>query len=289
MFSDSYKQAPIAIYDSGIGGLAIARVIKAGLPEESIHYIGDTTNLPYGEKRATALRGYIAQVVNFCLHKGYKLLVMACNTATAAADGFLPSYLKTVGADMNIINVIDPVITYITENNRYNQIGLIGTTYTVTQGIYAERLRTTGITLTALATPLLVPMVEACFNGGKIDHLLLDCYLKQIGAIDALIPACTHYIFLEKALKSFFSRRYAKKIEVIDVAKLTALNVKAWLTAANLLNNTKKKRPDCFMATTLTPAFKNATKKLFGATPMEINLADATRSGDFKCMDASCK
>ena len=280
MYSDPHKHAPIAIYDSGIGGLAITRVIKALLPQETVHYIGDTKNLPYGEKTSIALYGYIAQVVHFCLSKGYKLLVIACNTATAAADDFLPSYLKTIGAEISIINIIDPVITYIHATNRYHQIGLIGTKYTVASGIYAARLRTTGITLTALATPLLVPMVEACFNGGKVDHHLLHHYLNQIANLDALIPACTHYLFLEKALKRFFRARYPKEIEVIDVARLTALAVKQFLTARNLLNNTANKLPDCFMATALTPAFKNASQKLFGQTPIEITLADYTQSVD---------
>lgn len=280
MFSDTHKHAPIAIYDSGIGGLTITRAIKALLPQESIHYIGDTKNLPYGEKTSIALCGYIAQVVNFCLNKRYKLLVIACNTATAAADHFLPYYLKTIGHEMGIINVIDPVITYIHAANRYHQIGLIGTRYTVAYGIYAARFRTTGITLTSLATPLLVPMVEECFNGSKVDHLLLHYYLNQIIApnLDALIPACTHYIFLEKALKNFLRRRYAKEIEVIDTARLTALAVKQFLTAHHLLNNTQKKLPDCFMATALTPSFKNASNTLFGQTPIAINLADYTTS-----------
>ncbi|WP_419241435.1 glutamate racemase [Cardinium endosymbiont of Nabis limbatus] len=277
MFSDSHKHAPIAIYDSGIGGLAITKVIKTLLPQESIHYIGDTKNLPYGEKTSIDLCGYITQVVSFCLSKGYKLLVIACNTATAAADGFLSAYLKQIGAEIGVINVIDPITTYIHSTNRYKQIALIGTKYTVESSIYATRLRKTDLTLTSLATPLLVPMVEACFNGSKIDHLLLGYYLNQIENLDALIPACTHYIFLKKALKNFLKARYAKEIEVIDAAKLTALAVKQFLTAHNLLNNTQKKLPDCFMGTTMTPSFTNATKKLFGQIPIAINLAAYTK------------
>ncbi|WP_243018673.1 MULTISPECIES: glutamate racemase [Candidatus Cardinium] len=280
MLSHTHDDAPIAIYDSGVGGLAIAQAIQALLPNESIHYIADTKNLPYGEKSSIALCGYIRQVVNFCLSKRYKLLVIACNTATAAADHFLPSYLKTIGQAIDTINVIDPVINYIHSANRYKYIGLIGTNYTVAHGIYPERFQTAGIKLSALATPLLVPMVEASFNSGKVDHLLLDHYLNQIIAphLDALIPACTHYIFLKKALKKILSTRYAKKIEVIDVAKLTALAVQQLLTARNLLNNTNQKPPDCFMATALTSAFKNASKKLFGQMPVAINLKGYTQS-----------
>ncbi len=280
MLSDTYKHLPIAIYDSGIGGLTITRVIKALLPQESIHYIGDTKHLPYGEKTSIALCGYIRDVVNFCLKKRYKLLVIACNTATAAGNDFLPSYLKMIGAEIGIINVIDPVINYIHTTNRYSQLGLIGTRYTVANGIYTERLRKIGIHLTALATPLLVPMVEASFNGSKVDHLLLDHYLDQIVSpnLDALIPACTHYLFLDQALKSFIKARYRNDIEVIDVANITGLAVKAFLTSGNLLNDTINRLPDCFMATELTPAFKNATKQLFGQAAIEINLSDSTES-----------
>lgn len=276
----NHKHRPIAVFDSGIGGLTIAKAIKALLPEESIHYIGDTKNLPYGEKTSMELCGYLAQVVNFCLAKGYKLLVLACNTATAAANHFLPYYLETIGEEMDIVNVIDPVIAYIDASNRYKEIGLIGTSYTVAYGIYAARCQATDIRLTSLATPLLVPMVEACFNGGKIDHLLLDYYLNQIIApnLDALIPACTHYIFLEKALKSFLKTRCLTYIEVIDAARLTALAVKQVLIARDLLNKTKQRLPDCFMATALTPAFKNASHKLFGQRPMAIKLTDYTQS-----------
>jgi glutamate racemase len=268
------RSAPIAIYDSGVGGLAITRTLKAFLPQERIHYIGDTKNLPYGQKTATALCGYIKQVVNFCLNKHYKLLVLACHTAAAAAVSFVPSYLKSIGRKIDMINVIDPVVTYITTASTYHHIGLIGTPYTVTHGSYTERLQAAGITLSALATPLLAPMVEAYFDHGKIDNILLHNYLDQLPCqnIDALVSACTHYIFLEKAFKSFFKDHYQRDIAIIDAAQLTALAVKAFLNAHNLLNHTAQKLPDCFMATALTPAFKNASKQLFGAIPIEIDL-----------------
>ncbi|MCT4697407.1 MAG: glutamate racemase [Candidatus Cardinium sp.] len=277
MHSHPNKHAPIAIYDSGVGGLAIASAIQSLLPQESIHYIGDTKNLPYGEKGSMALCGYVREVVDLCLRKGYKLLVMACNTATAAAAHCLPAYLKT--KEIAVINVIDPVISYLYRTNRYKKIGLIGTKYTVASGIYTERLRSTGITLTALATPLLVPMVNACFNGEKVDYRLVHYYLSQLKHLDAVIPACTHYLFLSKTLKSILRARDQKTVEVIDAAGLTALAAKQLLTKRNLLSHTTKKLPDCFMATALTTSFQNATQQLFGQTPIAINLTDDTESG----------
>lgn len=277
LLNHTRKTAPIAIYDSGVGGLAITKVIKEFLPQECIHYIGDTQNLPYGEKTETELSAYIKQVVNFSLNKQYKLLIIACNTAAAAADHFLPSYLKTIGKEINIINVIDPVVEYIIKTNKYSQIGLIGTTYTTLCEIYEKRFQAADIALYSLATPLLAPMVEACFFNKKIDSLLLNNYLSRFHSqtIQALIPACTHYIFLEKELKDFFKAHYQKEVVVVNTAQLTALAVKQFLTTHNLLNNLEQKLPDCFMATLLTPSFQNASKALFGQTPIEIDLKDA--------------
>lgn len=279
-----YQNAPIAIYDSGVGGLTIAKAIQTLLPEESIHYIGDTQNLPYGDKTLAELCGYVKQVVDFCLNKQYKLLVIACNTAAAAAEHFLSFYLKKIDAKINIINVIDPVIAHIKTTNLYKAVGVIATNYTVKDGIYEARLQAAGIKVSTLATPLLVPMVEDYFNGRQIDDLLLNHYLNQImcPALDSLIPACTHYLFLETALKNFLRKGSQKNIEVIDVAGLTGLAVKRLLTASNLLNDGDKITADCFMATSLTQPFKKATQQLFGAIPMPITLINYGKSLDYR-------
>jgi glutamate racemase len=266
--------APIAIYDSGVGGLTIAKAIKTLLPQESFHYIGDTKNLPYGDKSEAELRSYLLQVVHFCLSKQYKLLVLACNTATAVAERFLPAYLQQMGNPLQVLNVIDPVITHLLEQKGDVHVGLMGTQHTVRSGLYQARLCATSLTLSTLATPLLAPMVEAWFDGKRLFQSAINDCLKQLPfqSLQVLIPACTHYLFLEKAFRSFFIEQGNNKIQIMDVAQLTARAVKAFVLANNLLNTTQKKSSDCFMATQQTASFSRAVLHLFGAQVMLLDL-----------------
>ncbi|MBX9890018.1 MAG: glutamate racemase [Amoebophilaceae bacterium] len=268
------KVAPIAIYDSGVGGLVVAKAIQAVLPQELIHYIGDTEHLPYGEKTAHQLKDYCTRVVNFCLDKKYKLLVIACNTATAVLDSFACAYLTKLHQALGIVNVVDPLVNHIITRQPYRRIGLIGTTYTVASGRYEQRLEGSGIKLFSLATPELASMVEASFAGKKIDYGLVDYYLNQLCGhpIEVIVPACTHYLFLKQPLQQLLEQRPQHNIAIMDVERVTALAVKDFLTTHDLINDREKKGVDCFMATKLTPAFEAATQQLFGDKPIAINL-----------------
>lgn len=272
--------APIAIYDSGVGGLAITKALKTLLPQESFHYIGDTKNLPYGDKSEVELRSYLLQVVHFCLSKQYKLLVLGCNTVTAVADRFLPAYLQQMDNPIQVLNVIDPVITHLLEHKGDVHVGLMGTQHTVRSGLYQARLCATNLTLSTLATPLLAPMVEAWFDGKKLDQSAINDCLKQLPlqSLQVLIPACTHYLFLEKAFRNFFIKQFNTKIQIMDVAQLTARAVKAFVLANNLLNTTKKKVPDCFMATQQTVSFSRAVLHLFGEQVVLLDLEKYVQS-----------
>ena len=271
--NDSLKAQPIGIYDSGVGGLAIAKVIKETCPKESIHYIGDTKHLPYGSKTATQLKKYLTSVVHFCLNNQYKVLVIACNTVSCIAKYFLPQYLQNTGLNIPVINVIDPVIAHIMSTGPYKHIGLIGTKQTIQSGIYTARLPTDISKLSLLATPMLAPMVEDSFCG-EIDQNIVEMYLKQLdcSSMDLFIPACTHYIFLESNIKHFFFKQYQKTIPMIDFSTLTTQTVQNFLKTHNLENNTGHIVPDCFMTTKLTPAFQNAIQKLFAQNPILINI-----------------
>ncbi|MDD9139344.1 MAG: glutamate racemase [Candidatus Cardinium sp.] len=266
------KEAPIAIYDSGVGGLAIAKALQTILPQESLHYIADTRHLPYGNQTTASLCSYVAQIVNFCLDKQYKLLVIACNTATTAAGYLNATYF--INKAIPIINVVEPVIAALCATTADNPIGLIGTTYTVTHGNYSKRLQEKGKSIIALSTPLLATMVEASFVQQPIDARLLQSYLDPLAdaAIATLIPACTHYLFLESEIKKIFKTHYHIALNIIDVAGLTALAVKDFLTFHNLLPNSVQQVSHCFMATALTPAFTNATQQLFGQSAITIDL-----------------
>src|SRR5687767_8879103 len=123
--------APIGIFDSGIGGLTVAHAIKQLLPHESMVYFGDTAHLPYGDKSEAAIQAYSIKIADVLLKKGCKVIVIACNSASSAAYELLKEYVRT---DTHIINVIDPMVELVTKNFKGSEIGLIGTKRTVQSG-----------------------------------------------------------------------------------------------------------------------------------------------------------
>ena len=282
LLSSIDQTAPIAVYDSGVGGMAIAQALQKMLPQECIHYIGDTQHAPYGNKTTAQLCNYIQQTIHFCLDKQYKLLVIACNTAAAAAAHLSPSYLATIKQKIGIITVVEPVIAHLISTKKYHHIGLIGTQYTIKYEIYSKQLQAAGILISSKSTPLLASMIENTFCHGKINKDLIHNYLTQLpcSTIDALLLACTHYLFLTQACNVFFKTHHHKTLTIIDVAQLTALAVKQFLSDYKLANTSGQTLPNCFMATALTIGFTNASQKLFRQTPIKIDLAPYATSTD---------
>jgi glutamate racemase len=121
------NSAPIGIFDSGIGGLTLAHAITELMPQENIIYFGDTAHLPYGDKSATAIQAYSVKICNLLLEKNCKLILIACNSASAAAYDLVKAY---VGTKAKVVNVIDPVISYLDQNWENKTLGLIGTKQT---------------------------------------------------------------------------------------------------------------------------------------------------------------
>src|SRR5574339_422501 len=145
-------EKPIGIFDSGIGGLTVASEIRKLLPNETIVYFGDTAHLPYGDKSEAAIQAYSIKIADVLLKKGCKVIVIACNSASSAAYELLKEYVRTV----EIINVIDPMVSLVTSEYAGKHIGLIGTKRTVQSGVYARKIEEANknIALHSLATPL---------------------------------------------------------------------------------------------------------------------------------------
>src|SRR3954468_4148521 len=154
---DTRSEKPIGIFDSGIGGLTVANAIRKLLPNENMIYFGDTAHLPYGDKSEAAIQAYSIKIADVLLKKGCKVIVIACNSASSAANELLKEY---VNKDVHIINVIDPMVELVTTQFPDKHVGLIGTKRTVQSGVYAKKITESNknIRLQSLATPLLVPM-----------------------------------------------------------------------------------------------------------------------------------
>jgi glutamate racemase len=153
---------PIGIFDSGIGGLTVAHAVNTLLPQESIIYFGDTAHLPYGDKSTAAIQSYTIKIADVLLKNNCKVILIACNSASAAAYQLVKEY---VGSRAKVLNVIDPAVQYVAKKYQGKTIGLIGTKKTVSSNVYRKRLDKTNsdIELKALATPLLVPMMKKVF------------------------------------------------------------------------------------------------------------------------------
>lgn len=256
---------PIGIFDSGIGGLTVARAVKKILPMERIIYFGDTAHLPYGDKSTAAIQAYSIKICDVFLKNNCKVILIACNSASAAATDLVREY---VGSRANVFNVIEPAVSYIRESYRDTDIGLIGTKQTVGSGVYQQKIEAQqrGLTLRSLATPLLAPMIEEGFLQGTISRDIINEYLQKpiLQNISALILGCTHYPLIKEEVISF----YSGKVDVIDSSEVVASSLKAYLEY-NLLVNKKPSAPDTFMVSDFTDAFEQLTKLFFG---MQVNL-----------------
>ena len=224
---------PIGIFDSGIGGLTIAKPIINSMPSEKIIYFGDTAHLPYGDKSAAAIQAYSIKIVQMLLQKKCKLILIACNSASAAAYDLIKEY---VNHDALIVNVIDPVIEFIKQHYAHKHIGVIGTKQTIHSNIYKKKIEELNldITLHSHATPLLAKAIEDGFANSIITDALLHEYLSQpaLQQIDALILGCTHYPIVKKKIAAF----YKGKIDLIDPSEIVTNHVKNILEKENLIN-----------------------------------------------------
>ncbi len=250
---------PIGIFDSGIGGLTVAHAIRRLLPQESILYFGDTAHLPYGDKSEAAIQAYSVKIADFLYRQGSKVIVIACNSASSAAYELLKEYIRKI----KIINVIDPMIEWVSNHYEGKTVGLIGTRRTIQSGVYARKLNETGknIRLQSLATPLLAPMIEEGFFNNRISHDIIAGYLMapELRKIDALILGCTHYPLIKQEISSF----YEGTVEILDSSETVARAVANYLNQHNLLNHSSPV-PDRFMVSDYTGAFESSTRIFFG-------------------------
>ncbi len=252
--------APIGIFDSGIGGLTLAHAITELMPKEPIIYFGDTAHLPYGDKSATAIQAYSVKICNLLLEKNCKLILIACNSASAAAYDLVKAY---VGTKAVVVNVIDPVIQYIDQDWANKKLGLIGTKQTVNSGIYARKAAELdkNIQVQSLATPLLAPMIEEGFFNNRISEQIIQEYLANptLTGIDGLILGCTHYPLIKKQIEDY----YQGSVEVIDTSIIVAEAIKELLVEKDLLS-TGVMGSRQFYVSDYTESFEQSTKQFFG-------------------------
>ena len=251
---------PIGIFDSGVGGLTVAKEIKRLLPNEDLIYFGDTKHLPYGEKSREAIVGYCTKITEFLLEKNCKAIVIACNSATANA---LQEVQELVADRVPVIDVINPVAEKVSYEI-HNNVGVIATKATVNSGLYKKSIRKHNkfIKVDELATPLLVPAIEEGFKNHPITHSIIYNYLSnsKLKNIETLILGCTHYPLLIDEIKQY----YGNRVRVIDSPNIVANQLKMILDKHNLLNEENHKPSYQFFLSDITKNFEKISKKFFG-------------------------
>jgi glutamate racemase len=258
---------PIGVFDSGVGGLTVAHAIRQTLPGERIVYFGDTAHLPYGDKSEEAIRNYSRRITEFLLGYDAKLVLIACNSASASA---YENLLKEYGDRALILDVINPVVEHVATGN-YKKLGVIGTKRTISSGTYEQKIReaSPSTRVFSLATPLLVPMIEEGFIFDDISNAIIRTYLsdKGLNDIDALILGCTHYPIIRNQITKFFNF----KIEVVDSARIVAARLRDVLEKHSLLNSGRAGE-DLFFVSDYTDYFEKIARMFFESN---INLRKA--------------
>ena len=222
---------PIGVFDSGLGGLTVVRALRARIPAEHIAYLGDTARLPYGSKSASTIERYSLLSARFLLGRDIKLLVIACNTASAFALDRLRAELT-----VPVLGVVEPGAEAAVAASRRQRIGVIGTIGTVRSGSYARAisLRDPGARVTALACPLFVPLVEEGWLGEgppgapetTAARAVAERYLGELRdldpELDVIVLGCTHYPLLRRLLAETAERLFGRPITLVDSAQTMA-------------------------------------------------------------------
>jgi glutamate racemase len=255
------RNKAIGIFDSGIGGLTVANAVSKLLPTEQLVYFGDTAHMPYGDKSRELVQSYAVKITDFLLHEqGCKAIVIACNTASAAAYEVLRDKFKGV---IPVINVIDPMIEAVIADDAIKHVGIIATKTTIGSGVYQEKFsrRKPELKYSAMATPLLAGMIEEGYYNNNISHAILESYLsnEELNGIDALVLACTHYPLIKKEIDAF----YEGKVKIFDSAEVVAAKLKNILDKEDLAAE-KRAGDDVFYVSDYTKSFEQTTRIFYG-------------------------
>jgi glutamate racemase len=258
----------IGLFDSGVGGMTVARALEELLPHYPLLYFGDIARSPYGSKSPEALSDYCRRNTDFLLQQGAKVVLVACNSAAATS-----AHILRAEYSVPILDVIGPATAKAAAVSRNGKIGLIGTRATVQSKVYEEglnRLRP-GCQIVSQACPLLVPLVEENWLDRRETKMILRRYLHplQEQQIDTLILGCTHY----PLLRSLIQRRMGKQVRLIDSSVEAAQHLRSFLAQHSPIdahNSTGRSR---FFVSDVTIPVQQLADRIFGR-PIHLEKID---------------
>ncbi len=237
----------VGIFDSGIGGLTVLKALKQLLPEYSYLYLGDTARTPYGNKSSEVVTRYALENTKWLLANGAKIIVIACNTASAMAT----ETLKKEFPDVPIFEVITPAAKLANEQTRNGQIGVLATRGTITSGVYERTLKKLNpkLKITSMAAPLLVPLIEeGWINDPETIHIA-HRYLLGLAKMDTLVLGCTHYPILAPVIQKLVGQ----KVTLVSSGLAVAKEIKEFLAVNTKVAQVLSTGKSRYVATDLTP------------------------------------
>lgn len=269
--------APIGIFDSGLGGLTVARAIIDKLPAENIIYLGDTANTPYGPRPIADVRALTIAGLDALVDKGVKMLVVACNTGTAAAlsDAHERYWIRQ---GIPVVEVISPASAEAAIATRNGKVGVIGTRATVDSGAYLRSLYAVpGLEVTQQACPRFVEFVEKGITTGDELVAVTERYLEplQERGVDTVILGCTHYPLLSGVI----SYVMGPQVRLVASSEATANSVYSTLTAMDMLHEQRPEGEEPeheFFATEQSADFSALAKRFLGPEVERIELVETT-------------
>ena len=257
---------PIGVFDSGIGGLTVAAALQNLLPSENIFYLGDTARVPYGGKSRRTVERYSIEIGGLLLAERAKIIVVACNTASALAVPRMKEMFK-----VPVQGVVAPGAEAAVASTKNKTVGVIGTRATIASGAYEHAINSldADIRVISVACPLLVPLIEEGMFEDKVTDLMLARYLAPLlsAGIDTLVLGCTHYPLLREAI----ARTTGPGVTLVDSAENCALAVKA-LLEKNTLNAPPERLGK------LDVALTDATERFLrtAAKALDLEISDVT-------------
>ena len=239
------RSLPVAVFDSGVGGLTVLHECLVSLPHEDFLYLGDTARFPYGERSPGELLAYARELAGILEDEGAKLLVVACNSATSAA---LPELQAELDGRLPVIGVVRPESRLAARSTQSGRVGLLATPATVTSGAYGRALaeEAPGAELHAVASAELAPLIQM---GGEVDEQVIGCVeglcrpLKAAG-VDTVILGCTHYPLVRPVLQ----RELGRGVAIVSSGEAIAAEVEAELRSAGLEANEGRRGHYSFLA-----------------------------------------
>lgn len=256
----------IGVFDSGVGGMTVARAIEKFLPNNRLIYFGDVARTPYGSKSPETIIEYSRQNTEFLLSKGAKIIIVACNSAASVASDILKEEFS-----VPIFEVITPAVERVIATTKTGRIGIIGTRATVKSGVYEEKLKAVDsqFQIFSQACPLLVPLVEEGWLNKRETKMIIRRYLHPIKSknVDTLVLGCTHY----PLLKGLIQPRIGKRVQIIDSSEEIAADLKNFLDLNQEIAATLSNTGDSlYYVSDITDAAKTTARRIFGRD-IELN------------------